>query len=631
MIQLACNQIEKGFGAYDILKGVTFEVQDIERVGIVGRNGSGKTTLLKILMGKERQDKGEVFVRKGAMLGYVEQIPQYEAHFTGLDVLKTAFAPLYALSDTMHQLEEEMTKLEGEALATCLNKYSQLSESFEVQGGYQIEENLSKICTGLNLDEKLLSKSFNTLSGGEKTTVLLGKALLQKPDILLLDEPTNHLDMKGMEWLEEYLVNYKGAIVMVSHDRYFLDQVANKIVDIEGGKATTYKGNYASYCEEKEKKLLEEFEAYKEQQKKVKAMEKAIKRLRIWANQGDNEDLFKKAASMQKRLDKMEKLDKPVLEQVKIDLNFNEAERSGKDVIRLEAVSKAYEEKVLFEYLNFTMNYKERVALIGPNGCGKSTLIKMLLGKVEPDKGEITLGANLKMAYLPQNVRFLNEELTVLETFREGMSVSEEKARHILAKFLFYGEVVFKKVKNLSGGEKSRLLLCKLVQQDVNILILDEPTNHLDIDSRENLEEALQNFIGSILVISHDRFFINQVTKRIAEIEKGQIINYCGNYEYYREKKKDLYQTKEKIISKQKERIAPTSQSTKQESTTKNNMTLKKVEIELEIQEEKMKVLQEQMDLLTYDYEKWMLLDKERQLLQGEIEGLMERWLSLQK
>ena len=418
---------------------------------------------------------------------------------------------------------------------------------------------------------------------------------------------------------------------MVSHDRYFLDQVANKIVDIEGGKATTYKGNYASYCEEKEKKLLEEFEAYKEQQKKVKAMEKAIKRLRIWANQGDNEDLFKKAASMQKRLDKMEKLDKPVLEQAKIDLNFNEAERSGKDVIRLEAVSKAYEEKVLFEYLNFTMNYKERVALIGPNGCGKSTLIKMLLGEVEPDKGEITLGANLKMAYLPQNVRFLNEELTVLETFREGMSISEEKARHILARFLFYGEAVFKKVKSLSGGEKSRLLLCKLVQQDVNILILDEPTNHLDIDSRENLEEALQNFIGSILVISHDRFFINQITERISEIEKGQITNYCGNYEYYREKKKDLYQTKEKITIKQKERIASTSQTMKQESKTKSNMALKKVELELEIQEEKMKVLQEQMDLLTHDYEKWMLLDKERQLLQEEIEGLMERWLALQK
>lgn len=468
---------------------------------------------------------------------------------------------------------------------------------------------------GLHFTEAFLNKSFHKLSGGEKTTVLLGKVLVQGPDILLLDEPTNHLDMKAMDWLEEYLKAYKGAVIIISHDRYFLDQVAGKIVEIEDGKASIFHGNYSYYIKEKERLLLAEFEAYEDQQKKIKAMEKAIKRLRDWANKSDNEDLYKKAACMQKRLDKMEKLDKPALSQKKMDLSFSEADQSGKDVICAVGLEKAFGEKCVLKKTDLLVQYQEHVALIGANGCGKSTLVKILLGEQEPDDEVVKLGTRLKIAYLPQNVQFEDEELTVLETFKKDVVMTPTEARRTLAKFLFYGEQVFKKVKGLSGGEKSRLLLCKLLQQEVNLLILDEPTNHLDIESRENLEEALQNYNGTLIFISHDRFFINKLANRVSELESGKIKNYLGNYDYYKEKKAYEIEVLEKqsnqtsqMVSKKEVRQETMQPQVKQEKKKRNEGKIAYLEKQLHIYENKQDELAKQMDEAVLDYPKWQSL-----------------------
>lgn len=454
MIQIAMNEVEKSFGIYPILKGVSFEVQDGERIGIVGPNGCGKTTLFKMIIGSENLDKGEIFIRKGATVGYVEQIPHYQVEMTVKEVLMTAFSTLNEMAEKLKQLEEKMSTLQNDELERCLENYGKLSENFGLAGGYEREEILNRICVGFGFSKEFLEKSFSSLSGGEKTTVLLGKVLMQKPDILLLDEPTNHLDMKAMDWLEEFLRSYNGAVIMISHDRYFLDQTVGKIVDLEGGKATIYYGNYSYYVKEKERSLLAEFEAYEDQQKKIKEMEKAIKRLRDWAHRADSKDLYKRAACMQKRLDKMAKLDKPNLAPKKIDLTFNEADRSGKEVISAQQVTKAFGDKVVLADTDFKMQYKEHVALIGENGCGKSTLIKILINEEKPDKGVIELGTRLKIAYLPQQVRFEDEELTVLETFKKHVVMDQTETRRTLAKFLFFGDQVFKKVSSLSGGEK---------------------------------------------------------------------------------------------------------------------------------------------------------------------------------
>lgn len=641
MIQLAVNQVEKSFSVYPILEGVSFEVQEQERIGIVGRNGCGKTTLFKLIVGIEKPDKGDIFIKKGAKIGYVEQIPTYKADITVKDVLMMAFAKLNEQAIRLRQLEEKMATLEGSALENCLKKYGEISQVFEMAGGYEIEASLSKICTGFGFSESFLNKSYEMLSGGEKTTVLLAKVLLQNPDILLLDEPTNHLDMQAMDWLEGYLKEYKGAVVIISHDRYFLDQVAEKIIDLDRGKATVYHGNYSYYIKEKERMLLAEFEAYEDQQKKIKAMEKAIKRLRVWANQADNEDLYKKAACMQKRLDKMEKLDKPVLVEAKMDLSFSEAERSGKDVIVISGVDKAFGDKKLFEQLDFKVQYKEHVALVGNNGCGKSTLVKMLLGEEAVDKGVMQLGSRLKIAYLPQQVHFEDEELTVLETFKKDVIMTETQARHTLAQFLFYGEAVFKKVKGLSGGEKSRLLLCKLIQEDVNLLILDEPTNHLDIESRENLEEALQSFNGTLLFISHDRYFINKLAQRVSEVANFHIVNYIGNYDDYREKKvqlkkqaeeneqvKTVVNKKSSLIESQKpsKDIRPNSNGQKRHS-----FKLGQLEKAMHEYEEKIEAIRQEMDQVATDYEKWQKLDTSKRQLEETMDTLMGEWLELQE
>lgn len=629
MIELELKEIEKYFGGNRIFNNITFEAQTLDRVGLIGKNGTGKTTVFKIIAGIENQDKGSISIRKNSTIGYLHQIPQFEEGFKVIDVLKTAFEMQYKISSELKVLEAKMANLTGEDLEYALRKYGDLNDIYEAKDGYEIEGKISKVCTGLKFNEEFLNREFSKLSGGEKTIVMLGKILLENPDILLLDEPSNHLDVSSIEWLEGYLKVYKGTVIVISHDRYFLDRVVTKIVEIEDGETSFYEGNYSYYVKEKKRRVFEQFEAFKDQQKKIKAMEKAIKQLRQWAIQADNEKFFKRAASMQKRLDKIQRVDKPLIDTPKIKLDFAEAQRSGKDVVSIKGICKSFEDKRLLEDLYLDIRYGEATALIGKNGSGKSTIIKSILGEVIPDAGEIKLGANTKIGYLPQNITFNNKDLNVLEAFREDITISEGEARGILAKFLFYGERVFKSVKNLSGGEKSRLKLCKLIQNDINLLILDEPTNHLDIESREMLEEALIEFSGTILFISHDRFFINKLAERICEIEDKKIINYYGSYEYYKEKKNEFI--KNRIEEPKEEKIKKEKISKKPKGIDTNKV--KKAEhLENIIHdfEEKLKSIDMEMQNNGAEYEKLIELEKEKASIQKELDITIEKWMEIE-
>ncbi|MBU3177359.1 ABC-F family ATP-binding cassette domain-containing protein [Clostridium estertheticum] len=630
MIEIELKEVEKYFGGNRILSNISFEVHHNERVGLIGKNGTGKTTIFKIIAGMENKDNGSISIRKNSTIGYLEQIPVYPKHFKVIDVLKTAFRIQYEINKELKIIEVKMGILNGNELECVLRKYGELNELYQAKGGYEIEEKMSKVCIGLKFEEEILDREFMTLSGGEKTIVMLGKILLENPEILLLDEPSNHLDVTSIEWLENYLISYKGTVVIISHDRYFLDRVVTKIVEIEDGETSLYNGNYSYYVIEKQRRIFEEFEAYKDQQKKIKAMEKAIKRLREWATQGDNEKFFKRAESMQKRLDKVERVDKPIINGAKIKLDFAKTDRSGTDVVRLKGICKKFEDKKVLEDLQLDIRNSESTALLGSNGSGKSTIIKIILGQVIPDKGQVKLGSNIKIGYLPQNITFHNEELTVLEVFRDGITVSEGEARGILAKFLFYGERVFKKVKNLSGGEKSRLKLCILIQNDINLLILDEPTNHLDIDSREMLEESLLIFAGTILFISHDRFFINKLAKRILEIEDKKIVSYDGDYEYYREKKNEFERNR---VENPKENKTNKQRSSENHNKIVSNNKLKEVEtLEETIQklEKKIRDIDVEMNNSGRDYEKLVELGKEKEKIQREIDVNIEKWMEME-
>ncbi|GCD12471.1 ribosomal protection-like ABC-F family protein [Clostridium tagluense] len=629
MIEVALKEVEKYFGGNRIFESITFEVQSDERVGLIGRNGCGKTTIFKIIAGLESQDKGSISIRKNATVGYLHQIPDYPQQFKVIDVLKIAFKIQYQINRELKILEVQMASLKDRELEYALRKYGELNELYEAKDGYEIEEKMSKVCTGLKFTEDFLSRDFISLSGGEKTIVILGKILLENPDILLLDEPSNHLDVTSIEWLEAYLKGYKGTVIVISHDRYFLDRVVTKIVEIEDGETSLYNGNYSYYVKEKERRVVEQFEAFKDQQKKIKAMEKAIKQLRAWAIQADNEKFFKRAASMQKRLDKVVRVDKPLINQPKIQLDFAETDRSGRDVVSIKGLCKSFDQKEILEDLNLEIRYGECTALLGDNGSGKSTIIKTLLGEVQGDYGEVKLGSNTKIGYLPQNITFNNEDLTVIDTFREDMFILEGPARGILAKFLFYGESVFKKVKNLSGGEKSRLKLCMLIQNDINLLILDEPTNHLDIDSRENLEEALMEFSGTILFISHDRFFINKLAIRICEIEDKKIVSYQGNYEYYKEKKNEFKRTKIETPNKEKEKKSKNKENTQKQTSNNKLREVETLESRIQELESNLKEIDIEMNQNGCEYEKLLELGGEKEKIKEQLDKAIERWMEI--
>ncbi|MBE7099666.1 ribosomal protection-like ABC-F family protein [Bacillus cereus] len=531
------NNVTKSFGGNIIFENISLEIKNGERVGLVGRNGSGKTTIFQLLTGMESLDAGAIHMKKGTRIGHVAQIPKFDEGMTVYDVLSSAFKTEKELEREMRTLEKNMAEeREPSALQKLMERYGVIQEKFAFLGGYEIEANLMKVANGLQVTE-LFPRSFLELSGGEQTKVSLAYMLLQKPDLLLLDEPTNHLDLFAVEWLEQFLKEYNGTVMVISHDRYFLDEVVTKIFDLEDGEIHVYHTNYSQFVDEKEERLLQEFQAYQEQQKKIKKMKEAIKRLREWANQANppNEGLHKRARSMERALERIEKLKKPILERKQMGLQFEGQERSGKDVVLMKEVSKGFAGHPLFNEANLHVRFQERAAIVGRNGTGKTTLLKLLLEEIKPDAGEIRIGSSVKIGYLSQHA-YGNMKSNVLEAFREYVAVTEGEARHILAKFLFYGPAVFKKVTQLSGGEKMRLRLAQLMYQDINFLILDEPTNHLDIESREVLEEALEQYNGTILAVSHDRYFLNKLFEKTYWIDEHKLFEFAGNYAWARQK-----------------------------------------------------------------------------------------------
>ncbi|CAM4051988.1 ribosomal protection-like ABC-F family protein [Listeria booriae] len=538
MTIVALNNVTKRFTGDLILEKISLQVEEGERIGLIGRNGEGKSTILKIIARLETVDDGIVSVKRSATVGLLNQMPNVSGNAIVRDYLRTAFADVLALQAELTELEQRMTTDMSERM---LAQYGEKQARFIDLGGYNLDTNMDKILHGLGIPH-LAEKVWEQLSGGERTKVSLAKMLLEEPDLLLLDEPTNHLDLQAVDWLTQFLRAYKGTVLVVSHDRYFLDEVVQKIVELENKELITYHTNFSGYLVEREERLLKEFRDYKDQQKKIKKMQQAIKRLRQWAMEANppNDALFRRAKNMEKALARIDVLKKPALEQKNMRLEFEESKRSGEDVVIFDAVWKQFGDRVLFDGLDCHIRQKERVAIVGNNGAGKSTFLKMVLGEVAPDVGTVHVGPSVDIAYLSQHMDVGDENQTVLEAFRDKVAVVEGDARHMLATFLFYGEMVFRKVANLSGGERMRLSLAQFMNQPVNTLLLDEPTNHLDIASREVLEEALRNFEGTIITISHDRFFMNQICDRTLWLENGEIVSYGGNYSYASEKRKAI-------------------------------------------------------------------------------------------
>jgi ATP-binding cassette, subfamily F, member 3 len=561
MIVCSINDIAKSYGGNIIFKDLSFEIHEGSRIGLVGRNGSGKTTLMKLLASVENVDDGVIHWKKGFRIGYLAQIPNFGEEVVR-KVLRTAFQDLLELESKLKVHENQMSQeSDPDKLQRHIDSYGILQDEFSVGGGYEIESQIDRVVHGLNIGD-LLEKSFSLLSGGEKTKVTLALNILRKPNFLLLDEPTNHLDLGAVEWLEEFLKDYPGTIVVISHDRYFLDQVVTKILDMENGEIELYHTNFSGFVKEKEERLLREFQQYQEQQRKIKKMREAIKRLRDWANRSNppSAALHKRATNMERALERIEKIDRPVLETKKMSIDFEALDRSGKDVIVLEGISKSFGDQFLFKDVNMLVQYKDRAAIVGSNGAGKSTILKLMLNELHSDTGIVRIGSNVKIGYLSQHVFLQMNDERLIDVFRSEVTVNEGEARNILARFLFYGTSVFRKVNQLSGGERMRLRLAQLMYQDVNLLILDEPTNHLDIDSCEVLEEALESFNGTILAVSHDRYFLNKLFSKIYWLDKGTIHFFEGSYNWAKEKFVKVVGKPEMIKESKKETICTKTQ-----------------------------------------------------------------------
>ena len=622
MIDISVSNLVKEFEVGNrILNGLTFQVDTGERVGLLGPNGCGKTTLLKILTGELDQDEGEVVIAPGKRMGLISQIPVYPAGYTVEDVLDTAFAPLREMEEELNRLAQQMGDGGDKSL---MARYDKLSAAFEAGGGYEQDTNKNKVCNGLSISAAMRQQLFDQLSGGEKTRVNLGRLILENTDILLLDEPTNHLDLRATQWLEEYLEKFKGTVLTVSHDRYFLDSVVDRIIEIKDGRAEFYSGNYSFYAVEKEQRYEEQLRQYEKEQAKIDQLQKAADQLRIWAYSG-NDKVFKRAQSMEKRIERMRTTDRPRRER-KMEVRFGERQFKGDEVLTIKGLSKSFGDKKLFENLALEVEGGERIGLIGDNGTGKSTLVKIILGEEQPDSGKLRLGPTVKVGYLPQHVRFDHPERSVLDTMLYDLDCTAQSARNRLAAFKFKGEDVFKPVATLSGGEQSRLRLCMLMDEKINLLILDEPTNHLDIQSREWIEEAVEDYTGNLLFVSHDRYFIDRFATRIWSIEDGRIVDFKGTYQQYL-----AFRQRQKVVQKEPPKAAePKKEKPKRPGGTKNlEKEVAAAERAVAKAEEEMYDLGQQIQEASSDYLKLQDLCQQRDALEEEILKLYGTWEKL--
>nr|WP_315035642.1 ABC-F type ribosomal protection protein [uncultured Lachnoanaerobaculum sp.] len=633
---LNATNISKSFGSNEIIKDANFLVNEHEKVAIVGVNGAGKTTLLKILTGEEHADSGNVILAKDAKLGYLRQINNVDSTLSIIDELYTVIEHILNMEKRMLDMQEQMQHLSGEALEELYSSYTALTHSYELMDGYAAKSKVIGILKGLGFDENDFDRKINTLSGGQKTRVFLAKLLLEEPDIILLDEPTNHLDLRSIEWLESYLLNYKGAVIIVSHDRYFLDKIVSKVIDIENAEVQMYSGNYSDFSAKKQMLLDAKMKEYLNQQQEIKHQEAVITKLK----QFNREKSIKRAESRQKQLEKIERVEAPKTHIENMRLSLDISKESGKDVLTVHDLSKSFDEKHLFSNINFEIKRGERVAIIGDNGTGKTTLLKIINGLLTPDTGEVIYGSNVSIAYYDQEHQVLHMDKTLFDEISDTYpEMNNTQIRNILAAFLFTGEDVYKKIGDLSGGERGRVSLVKLMLSKANFLLLDEPTNHLDILSKDVLESALNSFPGTICYVSHDRYFINKTATRILDLTGNRLLNYIGNYDYYIEKREAVEgaaNLSNNNIEEKPTEISDSKQEwienkTAQAQKKKVTNALNKCEKEIEKLEEKLALIDEEFSNpeISSNVGKLMELQKEKTALEEKLEKLMNEWEEL--
>lgn len=633
---LNATNISKSFGSNEIIKDANFLVNEHEKVAIVGVNGAGKTTLLKILTGEERADSGNVILAKDAKLGYLRQINNVDSTLSIIDELYTVIEHILNMEKRMLEMQEQMQHLSGEELEALYSSYTALTHSYELMDGYAAKSKVIGILKGLGFNENDFERKINTLSGGQKTRVFLAKLLLEEPDIILLDEPTNHLDLRSIEWLESYLLNYKGAVIIVSHDRYFLDKIVSKVIDIENAEVQMYSGNYSDFSAKKQMLLDAKMKEYLNQQQEIKHQEAVITKLK----QFNREKSIKRAESRQKQLEKIDRVEAPVTHIENMKLSLDISKESGKDVLTVHDLSKSFDEKHLFSNINFEIKRGERVAIIGDNGTGKTTLLKIINGLLSPDTGEVIYGSNVSIAYYDQEHQVLHMDKTLFDEISDTYpEMNNTQIRNILAAFLFTGEDVFKKIGDLSGGERGRVSLVKLMLSKANFLLLDEPTNHLDILSKDVLESALNSFPGTICYVSHDRYFINKTATRILDLKGNRLLNYIGNYDYYIEKREAVEGAANLSVNNIEEKPAEVSDSKQEWIENKNAQAqkkkitnaLNKCEKEIEKIEEKLALIDEEFanPEISSNVGKLMELQKEKTALEEKLEKLMNEWEEL--
>ena len=621
MIDISVSKLNKFYGDHHVLRDLSFTIEQGERVGLLGDNGSGKTTLFKILSGECDYDSGEVLIPASKRLAVVSQIPTFPPEYTVWDVLQTSFSHLADISKKLRDMERMM---EVYSDSEVLARYDSLTAQYEHLGGYNTETEINKTCNGLGISDSMRSRIFSTLSGGEKTRIMIASALLRDPDILLLDEPTNHLDIDAVEWLENYLPTFRGTVFIISHDRYFIDKCITRVIELSDGSAEFYPGNYSFYVKEREARYEEQLKRYKAEQAAIEKLEFTAERMHGWGM--GNKKLQVRAFAIEKRIERMRKTEKPKEVRHTMHAGFSSAEFFGDNVLKINDLSKSFDEKELFSALNLTMKNGDRIALIGDNGSGKTTLLDIIAKKSSPDRGSVTYNPSIKCAMLPQIISFANENRSILDTMLYDLNVSTQTARNRLASFLFFGDEVFDSVNTLSGGERSRLKLCEIMAGDINLLLLDEPTNHLDISSREWIEEAVEDYDGALLFVSHDRFFINKFANRIWELGDGKIYDFVGSFDAFRREKQlaALQRTTQKVTAKPEKKDKPKAPNKKQ-----NDKKLREVEREISRLEQRLSEIEEESAAASSDFEALSKLFEERETLNLELEEKMLIWESL--